>query len=381
MTWADVRRRRLARHRLLERGGPADIPAIASAVCGIHAQMMPAAELSLGMRADVSRSDVRDALWRRRSLVKTHGVRGTIHLFAADEVRLWMAARRARSSLDAVFEAKRLASLHMTAGQVDELLAAMSEALAGGPLTLRELGREVVRLTGPWAEASLGEAWVSGWPLWRSALGAAAEREVLCFGPPRGNEVTYVRFEDWIGPGRRWNDAAALAEIFRRFMRAYGPARPSAFNAWFYLQSGAAHRLAAELREELVEVVVEGERLYQLAIDSFDAGGDGATVRLLPHVDAYLRGFYPREQLARDGHAKRSAGGTGRFPVLLLDGEVAGVWERPARGRRIRVRVDPFLALGKRQLRELEAEAARVGRVLEAEAELELGDVQVRAHL
>lgn len=380
MTWSDVRLRRLARQRLVWRGSRADLPTVASAVCGIHAQMMPAAELSLGMRADVTRADVRDALWRQRSLVKTHGVRGTIHLFPADEVRLWMAARRARSTLDAVFEARRLTYLGMTSAQVGEVLAAMDEALMDGPLTLKELGAEVVRRLGAWAERTLGEAWVSGWPLWRSALGTAAQQEVLCFGVPRGQEVTYERLESWIGPGPRWDEAAALREVFRRFLRTYGPATPAAFNAWFYLPAGASRQLAAEMRGELEEVVVEGKRLLQLPAESFDPDG-AAEVRLLPHFDAYLRGFHPRTELVLDDHAKRAAGGTGRFPVLLLDGRVAGVWERRARGRRLSVRVDAFVPLRKRQLRELEAEAARVGRVLEAEAELELGDVEVRAHL
>lgn len=343
--------------------------------------MMPAAELSLGVRAEVTRSDVRQALWARRSLVKTHGVRGTIHLFPADEVRMWMAARRARSALDAVFAARRLDYLGMSAAQVDELLAVMEEALAGGPLTLRELGVEIVRRAGPWADATIGEAWVSGWPLWRSALGTAAEREVICFGPPRGQEVTYVRLANWLGPGERWDEQTALREVFRHFMRTYGPATPAAFNAWFYLAAGASRALFEELREELVEVAVEGKRLFLLASDPFDVEGGEAVVRLLPHFDAYLRGFHPREQLALSDHAKRSAGATGRFPVLLVDGRVAGVWERRNRGRRVSVRVDPFGTLGRRQLRELEAEVARLGRVLEAEADLELGEVEVRAHL
>jgi hypothetical protein len=106
------------------------------------------------------------------------------------------------------------------------------------------------------------------------------------------------------------------------------------------------------------------------------------SVRLLPHFDCYLRGFFPRDRLAARLVRDRAAGGTGNVPVLLVDGMVAGVWERrPAGKRRIRVRVDAFENLDRAQRRELEAEAGRVGRILGADAELELGEVAVRPHL
>ena len=41
----------------------------------------------LGVRVrDITRRDVREALWEKRTLVKTVGLRGTLHLFPAAEV-------------------------------------------------------------------------------------------------------------------------------------------------------------------------------------------------------------------------------------------------------------------------------------------------------
>jgi hypothetical protein len=57
---------------------PADVVA---AMCGAHAQVLSAAELSVGLRiAGSTRTDGRHALWTDRSLVKTFGPRGTVHL-------------------------------------------------------------------------------------------------------------------------------------------------------------------------------------------------------------------------------------------------------------------------------------------------------------
>jgi hypothetical protein len=58
--------------------GPAEI---AGVLCG--AQVLSAAELSIGRRsAGATRADVQRALWEDRTLVKTFGPRGTVHLLA-----------------------------------------------------------------------------------------------------------------------------------------------------------------------------------------------------------------------------------------------------------------------------------------------------------
>src|SRR5690349_18566728 len=79
--WPEVIARRLARHHLLQAAAPDGLVHVASDVCGVHAQVGASADLMLGIRlSGVTREDVRDALWRKRTLVKTVGLRGTLHL-------------------------------------------------------------------------------------------------------------------------------------------------------------------------------------------------------------------------------------------------------------------------------------------------------------
>lgn len=380
LSWDEVRRRRLWRHSLLQRAPAGRLLSVVSDVCGIHAQIMPAAELSIGIRTDQTRSGIRAALWEERCLVKTYGIRGTLHLFPATELPLWMAAARARHARSTRREARRLEYLGLEAGQVRLLVDAMADALDGRAHTLRELGQEVVRRTGDWAAETRNEAWVSGWPNWRTALGTAAAAGKLCFGQNRGNEVTFVRPDQWLGTWHDMEPDQALQEVFKRYLLAYGPATHTQFATWFSLPPAAARDLAGSLREELGEVRVEGKPFLLPAADAeLNFPSTAAPVRLLPHFDCYLRGFHPREQLV-DGHAERAAGGTGRFPILLVDGAVAGVWERRPQGRRLEVRVEPYQRLTSEQLGELEQEVARIGAILEAESRLVLGPVEVRPH-
>jgi hypothetical protein len=79
------------------------------------------------------------------------------------------------------------------------------------------------------------------------------------------------------------------------------------------------------------------------------------------------------------GHAREHADGQGRtrLPVLLVDGVIAGMWEWRRRGRRIALRVEPFDEFTAAQRQQLEAEAARIGEFLGADAELALGTLLI----
>src|SRR5882672_6888235 len=100
MSWRDVWRRRLAAHSLDAAAPSERLADVVGAVCGIHAQIAASAELQLCLRLDgLNQAQVRAALWTERSLVKTYGLRGTLHLFPTHELALWLAALRANAPM------------------------------------------------------------------------------------------------------------------------------------------------------------------------------------------------------------------------------------------------------------------------------------------
>src|SRR5205085_9907121 len=93
LTWSGVTARRMARHALAEPATDLGTADIAGVLCGAHAQVLSAAELSIGRRvAGATRADVQRALWEDRTLVKTFGPRGTIHLLSAADLPMWTGA-------------------------------------------------------------------------------------------------------------------------------------------------------------------------------------------------------------------------------------------------------------------------------------------------
>jgi hypothetical protein len=74
-----------------------DMVAIASRLCGVHAQVASASTMIVGVRtSSFSGRDLDHALWKKRTLVKTWGMRGTLHLFPSAELPLWVAAFKQR---------------------------------------------------------------------------------------------------------------------------------------------------------------------------------------------------------------------------------------------------------------------------------------------
>ena len=328
--------------------------------------MLSAAELALGTRIDaITRDDVREELWERRTLVKTWAQRGTLHLLPAHELPLWMAAL----NVSRYWEEKPWRDKQgLSARDVDAVLTAIAEALAGRALLRDELADEVAARAGAQVRMKL----LSGWG---DLLAPATRLGLLCHGPSRGNNVTFVRADEWIGGWREHHPHEALAEIFRRFLRAYGPARVGDFERW----SGVVLPEEVLRAVDVEEVVVESRRALVLVGEAGpreELPPTAPPVRLLPKYDCYLLGSYPRERVVpKEAAARLRAHPRGRFEVaaghwtLLVGGVVAGMWER----RNGIVRVEPFVDLSSAQIAELEVEAARIGRFLGVDTELSVG--------
>jgi hypothetical protein len=194
---------------------------------------------------------------------------------------------------------------------------------------------------------------------------------MLCSGPARGRNVTFVRPSEWLGQWEAVDPEEAMRETARRWLHAYGPGTHQEFATWWGWAAGAAGRTFRSLAEELEQVEVDGWRGFALAADvPRIAGSDpGAAVRLLPNFDVYTLGFRPRDRLVAAEVAPRVFRQAGWIsPVVLVRGVVAGVWSFASRGRALVVEVEGFRKLSRSVRAGIAGEAARLGEFLGAEA-------------
>ena len=380
LTWRQVCTRRLRRHALTR--PLSDLTEAAAAVSGVHAQVMSAAEVSLGLRTEgVTRRDVREALWTRRELVKTYGPRGTVHLVAALDLPVWCAALSAAPWPTAA----RPPKIRMTQEQTNLVVTAVDDALGERDLTIEELDAEVVARTGPWAGELVIPAFDTWWPRWRQAIGLAAHRGVLCFGPDRGRRTCYTHPHRWV-PGFSGPDpGTGLESLVLEYLRAYGPATADHVAQWLGVPAPPVRALVAGLENRLVPAEVYGVQGWLPEAD-VEVPEDEANpgVRLLPYFDPYVVGCHPRSSLFPGAAAERALSATGQAgtrPVLLVDGTVAGIWHQRRSGQQLHITVEPFIPLTRGRRRELDGEVEGLGAILEATPTLTIGTVTARSHL
>jgi Winged helix DNA-binding domain len=369
----------MARHALAEPAAGLRPDAIAGVLCGAHAQLLGAAELSIGRRiSGATRADVRRALWEERTLVKTFGPRGTIHLLPAADLPMWTGALSALPPITHHAEPVRFSP-----GEAEEVIAAIGDALADAELTVDELTQALEARTGPWAVERTMEAFGGKWPRWRQLTSGAAHQGMLCFGPDRGRNVTYTNPHRWLPGFRSANGDAALGALLSRYLYAYGPATPANFARWLAMPVRRATELFGVLGEELERIELDGTPAWTLAGDTATPAEPHRGIRLLPYFDAYVVAGQPRHQLYPGAAADRAltpAGQAGNYPVLLVDGVVGGVWHQRRSGRTIAITVEPLRELTAPQHRQLTEEAGLVGAVMEAAVTLTVGTVTVGAH-
>lgn len=203
--WPQVHAWHLERHGLAPRLRSGNAVEAAMRTAGIQAQVMSAAELAICTRVEELRPhDVARALWHDRTLVKTWTMRGgTLHLLAADDLALYVAAR---GFLDETRPwSTYFAYYGITPVQQEAFLAAVPQVLGQEPMTRQQLADAVARQTGVASlrDLILGSSW--GTPLKPSAF-----RGDLCCGPLLGRATTFVNPRAWLGRWQSMEPAQAM---------------------------------------------------------------------------------------------------------------------------------------------------------------------------
>lgn len=192
-------------------------------MCGIQAQEMQAAALAIRARSiGLVAADVEQARVQERSIVRTWAMRGTLHVLAGDDLNwlmplvgpVFVAANRRRRMELGLDEDTCVRGIHII--------------------------RDVLAKQGPLARAEIVEQLaVHGLQIEGQArphlLARAALEGIICFGPDREREPTYVLLSDWLdsrGRGPVLSEDEAYRELTIRYLSAYGPATSQDQAAW-----------------------------------------------------------------------------------------------------------------------------------------------------
>jgi hypothetical protein len=157
----------------------------------------------------------------------------------------------------------------------------------------------------------------------------AALEGLVCFGPTRAGKPSFVLRDDWLGSDLpRLPREEAVAELARRYERAFGPATAEDFASWAGLPLGDARAGWA---------AIAGARAAPARGTATPP--DPPVVRLLPAFDTYLLGYRTRDFAVAAEHARRVWPGGGIVrPAVVANGVAVGTWRRSGGA----VSIEPF---------------------------------------
>src|SRR5947209_4607581 len=185
LTWPQIAAWRARRHHLDQRVPAGRMLQVAGELCGLHAQVLSSAVLTLWARLEAFDSSmVPHALWEDRTLVKTWAMRGTLHLLPARELPLWYGAL---STSTRYLRPKAWKNYFgVTIKELDQISEAIGQAVHGCVLTREELAEKVGRITG---SRKFAKKLADG--SWGTILKPAAFAGRLCFAQSKGQLVCF----------------------------------------------------------------------------------------------------------------------------------------------------------------------------------------------
>jgi len=312
---------------------PFDHPAEAVRWMGaLQAQDYAQALWAVGLRTRGAGMEHVEQAILNRQIVRTWPLRGTLHFVAAGDAR-WMTLLTApRRQAHMIHRQKQLELDPPTLSRSMDILAAR---LSGGKCLTRTALMEALEGQGISTSGQRG---------YHILLNAAIQT-LICMGPQEGKQQTFVLLDEWVQHSQRPERDEALANLALRYFASHGPAPLSDLARWAGISPQDARTARAAIHTELDSLDVDGENWWfvpgQVAPDDLPAD------HLLPGFDEYLIGYGGRELIMDVRFFERIVpGGNGVFkPMLVLDGQIVGVWARSFKKNTAHITLQPFQPL------------------------------------
>ena len=316
---------------------------------------MSAAQLQLWARNHaITPVMVNDALWKTRSLVKTSLMRQTLHLVPADEFPLYIAAHknaRAKAVLSIMARCK------ITRDEADGLSALIMEELKAGPAPRAAITAAVRPKVSKRLRVWMDKVW--------SIVRLPVIEGLVCYGPGEGNQATFIRTEHWLPAQPKIDAVEAQKELFRKYLRAYGPATLHDFAHWSLISMAEVRALRPLLDSEIADhngLLLLREDMKALQAASLKPN----SVHLLPYFDVYLLAHRFKEHFLKPQFYKRVYRNQGWIsPVVLVDGQIAGVWGHTLSRQSVEIEVELFARVARSVREQIKNRAAEFAELME----------------
>jgi hypothetical protein len=177
-------------------------------------------------------------------------------------------------------------------------------------------------------------------------------------------QKTFVLLDEWVPHSKNMKRDEALAELAERYFRSHGPATLQDFVWWSGLPMANARAGLDIAKTRLHQETVDGQS-YCLPQNHSIPKDSSPTAYLLPAFDEYYLGYKARNAVLDSKYDKQAVSSSGVFrPMLVIDGQVVGIWKRTLKKDSVIITPDPFKSLTEAENQALLAAANQYGAFL-----------------
>lgn len=319
----------------------------------MQAQNYSMVKWAVGMRLKSATIQAVEKALREGEILRTHVMRPTWHLVAAEDIR-WMlklSAQRIISANDSFAKGYDLDIPNELYTKAHDLL---EKILCGKKsLTKQEIAEHFNR-SGIVADNHRMTRFM-----------ARAEQEgLICSGEDRGSKCTYALLEERVPPMPELTKDESLARLARSYFRSHSPAVLQDFIWWSGLPVSdakqAVYLIASELTTEQWK-----EQTWYIHDTCRTRGKLSGHIHLLPSYDEYLLGYKDRTDVLPLEHYSKAFTNNGLFfPIVLHNGQVIGNWDKSEKKKSVGLAYSWFRQVADMDEETLEREWQKFARFL-----------------
>lgn len=340
----------------------ADANSVVSWMGAMQAQDYLYAKWAVGQRMlNVTDEKIESAL-NKGEIIRTHVLRPTWHFVSAGDV-YWMlalTAPRIKASMKSrnreleltqevfakslhIIESELFVSKHLTREQIAEKLKAAS------------IKTDENRLSHILMEAEL--------------------EALICSGIKAGNKLTYSLLSERVSNKKIMSKDESLAELAKRYFTSHGPATVKDFGWWSGLAVTEAQKALDFVKPHFVSEKIGSETFF-CSNASFEKTTN--SMHLLPAFDEFLISYKDRRASLSLTHNSKAVSTNGIFrPVIIIDGQVVGIWKRTKQKAKISIETSFFVPVNKTNMELINQEAESYGKFLNEKVEIVHSDSMV----
>jgi hypothetical protein len=352
-------RMQLQNHFLHQQAEKDELVNVVGNVCGLHSQLPLTPYFMLWNRIENFKPELLDdALYLKKSLIKTWFMRGTLHIIPSEDLPVYQHALK-RMWFEHHGRYMNEPGWPSREERKKVFYPKIQMALAEKPLRRKELDNEVRLLLG-----DKSQPYERIFSAWGGILKETSYLGLTVHAEPCGKESCFARLDKWL-PQINLSEVTedeAIGKLLLKYLHCYGPASAQDFACWSGLLTSETNKTIENNQTELKEIQLKEseKRLWMLkkdfkALQKIDLE-ERAPTRLLPKYDSYLLGYTDRTRIIREELLKQVyrpvAGDV--VATLIVNGRIAGTWTGKKTKKKITVAIKTFERLGKEIITEVE---------------------------